>query len=64
MKWTAIVGLVLLLSACGYYGTGYYGTRVAEYRQVLVAQPYDAVAVVYDNPVDVTDSYVYYDDFY
>ena len=56
MKWTAFILCTLLLSAC-------YNTKVIEYRQVVVAPPYETVSVVYDEPIDVTDGNVSIDYF-
>lgn len=57
MKWMAIVLSGLLLGACG------YNRAVVEYRQVVVAPPYETVSVIYDEPVDITDGNVSIDYF-
>jgi len=58
MKWITLIPVVLLLAACGY--TTINSTEVVEYREVMVAPPYETVDIVDEEPVDVTTTTVQY----
>lgn len=55
MKWTVLIPLALLLSACGFRNT-----EIVEYRQVTVVPPYETITIVDDVPVDVTTTTIEY----
>lgn len=56
MKWILFIPVVFLLAACGYTSS----TEVVEYREVVVAPPYETVSIVDEEPVDVTTTTVQY----
>lgn len=59
MKWIPFLPVVLLLASCGFYSTT-TSTEVVEYREVIVAPPYESVSIVDEEPVDVTTTTVQY----